>query len=154
MIELTTDIEMFRKFWMDEKENAPPFIASGTGAWHRSEEEFIDFCQSCERIYNINNVALLYVENMNGNADIHFSILRGQSVSVGDLRIIRDMLLEDYRMIFGWVGSKNRGLKKLLTSCQLRWYGFSMYKGHLRNRILEWHCYSLSREQFQASNTA
>lgn len=147
MFETTTDIEVFKRFWEDERDNTPLWLSKGNGAWHCTWEDFLDFCQNCERIYLIDNIALLYVESVDGNANIHFSVIRGHKVELEDLLEIRDLLLKDYQMIFGWCGSKNFGLKKLLTACQLKWYGFTMMKGWHRGKPLEWLCFSLQNDK-------
>jgi len=154
MFELTRDKEIFRKFWRDELENTPSWLAAGSHAWTCTEDDYLEFCDGCERIYIIDGTSLVYVENVNENANVHFSVLRGSKANIEDMLSIRDILINDYQMVFGWCGSKNWGLKKVLTQCQLKFYGFTMLKGWHRNRPMEWHCFSLSREQFSASNSA
>lgn len=151
MFELTTDENIWLKFWRDEKDNTPAHFQAGTGAWHRIQEEFLDWCRHCAQIYLIDDIALLYVENIDNNANIHFSVLRGHKPEMDDLLALRDILIQNYEMIFGWCGKHNVGLKRMLNACGLKFYGFEMVKGWHRNKPLEWQCYSLTREQY-ASN--
>lgn len=136
--------KVWKKFWEDEKANTPKFLNAGSQAWHTSWEDFEGFCEQCADIFLIDDVALVYVERIGDNANVHFSVLRGHGVEMDDLLNIRGELALEYKMVFGWCGSKNFGLKKILESCGLRYYGFKMLKGYCHGKPLEWDCYSLA----------
>ncbi len=144
MFSRTTDTDIFRQFWKDEQANEPEFFKAASKAWTETEEDFLAFCNRCDRIYLIDDVALLYVERANTHANIHFSVIRGQKVKTEDLLAIRAELFKDFTAIFGWCPRKNWGLKKILKACGFSYYGFSMLHGFYRGRPLEWDCFAVS----------
>lgn len=145
MFEITNDTELFRQFWLNERDRSPRWMADGNETWGCSWDDFKGFAAQCERVYGLDNTALLYVERIGNNANIHISILRGYGVNIPDLLEIRSELLQDYEMIFAWVGSHNRGLKRIVENCGLTFTGFKMYHGFTRKRLFEWHCYSIEK---------
>jgi len=81
MNRLIDDKEIFKKFWEDET-NMPRWFHDGSGAWHTSLEDFLGFCEQCWRIYLVNDVALVYLEQINSmTISIHLSVLRGHPTS-------------------------------------------------------------------------
>ncbi len=145
MFKRTTDEEVFKRFWNNDATATPQHFQDATHSWNTDWEDFLGFCEQCERVYLIDDSALVYVENVNGNANVHLSVMRGHTIQIEDCRAIRDALLRDYRMIFGWCGQKNRGLRKILEACGLRYYGFEMIHGWSHGKPLIWQCYSLTK---------
>lgn len=150
MYERTNDECLFKRLWHDEATNTPRWMQDGNGVWGCTWDDFRGFCEQCERIYTDGN-SLLYVERIGNNANIHFSIIRGEKVDVTDLIRVRNELLRDYEMIFGFCGTHNRGLKKILEACGLRENGFTMYHGFSHSKLLTWKCYSIHRDALNIS---
>ncbi len=130
--------ETLRKFWLSERDEMPLWFSDGANSKHVTWEEFKAFCDGMWKIYEIDD-ALVYVENIEGNANVHFSLLRGGKV--GDLSGIRDEIHKDFPLIFAWVGKHNRGLRKLMEGLGFKWDGLKMYWGKSHGRMLEWRCY-------------
>lgn len=129
---------VLRKFWKDEATNFPRWFCDGTNSNNVTWDEFKAFCERMWKIYKAGD-ALVYVEDVDGHAFVHFSLLRGGTI--GDLTAIRDEIHKEFPFIFGWVGKHNRGLRKLMGSLGFRWDGLKMYQGQSHGRMLEYHCY-------------
>lgn len=147
MFEITTDEDVFKKFWQNDAEKMPAYFQNGTHAFETCWDDFKGFCEQCDRIYLIDNVALLYVERRGQHANIHFSLVRGETIDIADLIKIRGELFKDFEMIFGWIGSKNRGLKQIIEQCGFHYDGFYMLKGQSHGKVLEWQCYSIRKHE-------
>ena len=141
----TRDEEVLKQFWIDETTNTPRHFQDGINAWRTSWEDFKGFCDNAERIYLIDNSALLYVERIDDKANIHFSLLRGKKVDIADLISIRDELLKDCICIFGYAGKHSWGLKRLLRECGLEHHGVEMLKGRYKNRVMTWQLFLCER---------
>lgn len=140
---ITKDIDeaTLYKFWQDEA-TLPQWFQDGSNAWGCSWEDFKEFANNCERIYLINDNALIYVENIDGQANVHISLLRGTTINIQDLKDIKADIHQTYPFIFGWVGRHNRGLKRMVTECGLQPNGLKMFYGKSHGRVMEWQCYS------------
>lgn len=141
--QLTRDENLFRQFYEDEK-TLPKWFQDGANNWGVTWDDFKAFCDKCERIYSTDN-ALVYVERISQNANLHFSLLRGSNVRIADLGAIRDELLADYDMLFAYVGSHNRGLKRIVEQCGMTANGLEMRKGESHGKVLVWHCYVVTK---------
>lgn len=150
---ITADENIWKKFWYDEQTSLPISFKDASNVWHTTEEDFLGFCKQCWRVYELDNVALLFVEKMNKSANIHFSILRGNEAKplIPDFIKIRDELFGDIEMIFGWAWARNKGLQRILESVGFKFHGFEMYHGHSRGRVLEWKCFSVDKTSCDAS---
>lgn len=145
----TTDEEVFKRFWRDEKDNAPRHIQDASDVWHTSWDEFRVFCENCE-VYLINNAALVYVEP---TGNIHFSLIRGSKIDfISDLIELRDELFKRFEILFGWAGTHSRGLKRILEAVGFEYEGFSMIHGESHGRSLEWHCYIVRKRYIAKDN--
>lgn len=133
---------------MDERVNAPRFLQDATDAWHCTEEDFLTFCRNCWKVFLVDE-ALVYVEN---SGEIHFSILRGAPLP--DLVPLRTFLLKQLSVIWGWVHPRNRGLIRFLETLGFEYHGYNMIYGQSHGKVLEWHCYILSREKFNVGKSA
>ncbi len=126
----------------------PQWYNDGTGSWHTSWEDFLAYCQNCWRIYEVDNVALIYVQRFGDKANIHFSLLRGSKVDfLKELIDIRNDLLLEVELLFGFVGRHNPGLKRIIEQVGFSWKGFSMILGESHGRVLHWRCYSVHQDQ-------
>ena len=142
MFYITTDTEIFKKFWENDSTAMPRWFQDGVKTWDTSLEDFLGFCDDCERVYVMDDVALLYVQKIGDSANIHFSLLRGEMPSQETQIAVRDDIYKSYDRIFGWCGSRNRGLKKILEFVGLTFNGFKMWHGTSHDQVLEWHCYA------------
>lgn len=142
----TKDEELFKKFWWDEKENSPRYFNDSGDTWHCSEADFLDFCSKMWRVYCVDGIALVYIEPSGG---VHLSVLRGSDNAnlVSDLIVMRNEVLQKLPVLFGWVGAKNRGIRKLMEGIGFHFDGFTMLKGESHGRVLEWHCYLISQKE-------
>ncbi len=143
--QITNDEQLFKRVWTSERDDVPRFFSDGSHTKTTSWADFKGFCEQCDRTYSLNGQGILYVERIGYNANIHFSLIRGEKVELNDLISIRDEIFQDFELIFGWVGLHNRPLKRLIESCGLRYDGFRMYYGESHGRLLEWRCYSLAK---------
>lgn len=148
MYERCTDEEVFKRFWKNDATDTPKHFQASTRSFDTSWEDYLAFCLACERVYLLDDVALLYIERVGDNANIHFSLIRGERVDVNDLLAIRNALFKDYQIIYGWCGNRNKGLRQMLEACGLKWRGFTMHNTYYRGRVMAWHCHSLSRQEF------
>ncbi len=146
MYELTTDADTFRTFWQDEL-NTPQWCQDGSNTWYTDEQHFLDWCKACWKIYVINDIALVYARKIDRIASVHFSFLRGNDVKtvVPDLFEIRDTFLQDADMLFAYVGTHNRELRKIVENLGFTYQGFKMYEGFSHKRLLTWRCYTLNK---------
>lgn len=146
MFELTNDKQLFKTFWADER-NTPRWCQDGSDTWYTTEQDFLDWCKACWKVYNINDIALVYAKRLDRTASVHFSFLRGNDVKtvIPDLMEIRDELLKDVNYLFGYVGTHNRALKRIVEVLGFRYDGFKMYEGFSHNRLLEWQCFTLHK---------
>ena len=135
--------EELQKFWIEERDNMPQWFQDGSQAWGCSWEDFKGFYEQCERVYNLGDI-LVYVEKIGEYANLHISLLRGAKIDIPTLLNIRDELLKDYKLLFAWVGKHNRGLKKIVEQCGLKYDGLQMFHGESHGRVLEWRCYSIA----------
>lgn len=145
MYALTNDKQVFKQFWADERDNTPRWVNDGSHTWTCTEQDFLAFCDNAERIYLIDECALLYIERIDDKANIHFSLLRGAKVNVPDLIEIRGELFQDYAFIFGYAEVHNRGLKQILRKCGFEHRGITMLKGSSHNKVLEWQLFIIGK---------
>lgn len=141
---LTRDLDLFRKFYEDEK-TLPKWFQESSNNWGVTWDDFKAFCDKCERIYQINRTTLIYVERIGGNGNLHFSQLRGYNIHTESLRTIRDALLTDYDMLFAWIGRHNRGLKSIVEQCGMTANSVEMRKGQSHGKVLVWQCYTVTK---------
>lgn len=139
----TRDKELFRVFWLDERENTPQWFQDGSNVWHTTWKEFQDFCDGMWRIYSVDDKMLIYVEK---NGEIHLSLRRGEKVEMADLIALRNTVLIHLKSVFGWVGKHNKGMKRIVEELDFKPCGFSMFHGASHGCVLEWECYAVSRE--------
>jgi hypothetical protein len=145
MIYETRNRHLFKKFWMDEKEHMPRWFVDGTNSKKVTWQEFQDFCHSMWRIYSIDDKALVYFEKIRNHANVHFSLLRGEKIDTEPLISIRDEIIRDVNLIFGWSGTHNRGLCKMLEAVGFQYDGLKMLFGESHGRVLEWKCYTYKK---------
>lgn len=133
------------KYWEDEKQ-APRYFNDATDSWRTTKEQFLEFCAKCAEIHEFGERAVIYIEDV-GHAQIHFSVLRGARVTdlIPDFIKLRDETLKRYKMIFGWVCSKNVGLKRILRACEFEHNGMRMFHHQSHGRVMEWHCFAKKR---------
>ena len=139
----TKDKDTLLKYWKDDHE-APLWFREDNDTWHLTEDVFLGFCEQCWKIFEIDGHALLYVEKIGENANIHFSLLRGTPVPMDDLQELKAYLLSEFNMVFGWITKHNRGLMKVCEQLGLNDYGVRMYHGENRGKVTEWRCYSVN----------
>ncbi len=144
MFRLTRDETLFRQFYEAEQQ-MPRWFADGNNTWTTDWESFQVFCNKCERIYEIDGQALIYVERCENNGNLHFSLLRGTPVNISELTAIRDILLADYNTLLAWIGSHNRGLKHIVEQCGMVNTNVEMRKGFTRNKVFVWQLYSVDK---------
>ena len=137
------DEALLRKFWDADSASFPKFWKDANETWGTSFEEFRD---RQWKTYSINDVALVYIEPVGENANLHFSLLRGKSADMNDLLELRGKLEAEYPILFGWCLSKNRGLATLLESLDFRYDGLDMRYGHSRGQVLQYKCYTYRRK--------
>lgn len=135
------DKERLLVYWRDEQNSSKWYKASNYTD-DCTDESFLDFC-SRHRIFEINECALLYVEEVEPNImKLHFSVLRGTKPDLlADLIEIRNMLFrEGATVIFGWVLRENHPLKRLCEKAGLYWNGRVFEEG-------KWfrHCYAMDK---------
>ncbi len=143
----TNDQELFKRFWQDEKENSPRYFNDSGNTWHCSETDFLDFCSRMWRIYCVDETALVYIES---SGEVHLSVLRGSNSAnlISELIEMRNEVLQKLPLLFGWVGAKNRGIRKLMEGIGFQFKGFTMIKGESHGKVLEWHCYTVLQKEF------
>lgn len=140
----TNDQELFKIFWLDESINFPVWWSDATNSKRVSWQEFKDFCARMWRVYSIDDKALVFFEKMGTQAVVHFSLLRGQTVDSEPLIALRDEILVDCELIFGWCATKNRGLATILKDVGFVFDGLTMRQGI--SKVLEYKCYMYYRK--------
>lgn len=143
--ELTRDQTLFKTFWRDERDNMPRWFRDGSNSHRCKWRDFKAFCDRMERIYCIDGGCLVYAERVERAANLHFSLLRGRHITIADLIEILDKLLKEFDMLFCYVGSHNRGLKKIVESCGLTSNGLEMRHSQSHGKVLVWKCYNIVR---------
>lgn len=136
------------EYWREER-TYPKWWREADETWNQTEEEFLDFCHQCHKIYELDDVALLYLEKPTPKTvNIHFSLKRGCDAyhMVNDLVAIRNETFKTIELIFGWVHIRNKGLRKILEDCGFYWHGFSMFYG--QTKVSEWRCHSCARSEY------
>ena len=146
MIRIVENIDSLAKY-REAELLSPRWFKDACDTWHLTDEEFRGFCNNCYRFYEINDNALIYCEKTSPESvNIHLGILRGARIDIGNLLIIRDDLFKEFEMIFGFVESHNRMVKRICEEVGLYFYGLTMLHGSSHGRPIEWHCYSANRE--------
>lgn len=135
----------YERFWREERENTPQWFADGSNAWQTSWEDFKGFCNQCWKVYDLGDV-LIYVERVGEAANIHISVMRGAEIEMGRLEAIRDELFQTFPILFGWIGTHNRGLKRIAERLGFRLNGARMLYGQSHGKVLKWDCYSVHRK--------
>lgn len=128
-VDVENDKESLLRFWVDEQ-CSPHWLKESNSTDDCTDESFLAFCGR-HRIFEINDVALLYTEEVEPNiVKIHFSVLRGNGDKVlDDLKEIRDQLFfEGTKIIFGYVLKANRPLKRLCRELGLEFNGLTHEK--------------------------
>lgn len=133
--------EILLKFWQAEQDT-PEWYRASTELWRTTKDEFLALCEKSE-IYIIGE-CLVFVEP---SGELHFSVLKGAKIDVEPFWELREQLFTRYSFLFGWVLSKNRGVRKLCESAGLRFTGLKMFYGGFRGRLLEWHCYGIKKQK-------
>lgn len=141
----TQDLQLFEEFWREEVERMPRWWQDSTNALKTTWDDFQDFCSNMWKIWSVDDVALVYTEKIGNHANIHFSMKRGAKIDIQDLIGIRDELLKDFRLIFGWSATKNKGLCRILEDCGFKWDGLTMLYGESRGKVFEYKCYTYKR---------
>lgn len=152
MFRETQDEALLREFWQDEQ-IYPQWYRDANNAWTQTWEEHLDFCKSCWRIY-ANENSLVYVE---ASGNLHFAVGRNiklddQRANGRDLILLRDKLLTEFSQLFGWVNSRNWGLKRLFSELGFKDSGVRMIKGHSHGNVLVWNCYAQIRKSVRIVN--
>ena len=156
MFQECNDQEVFKIFWRNEKDCTPRWFNDGSQTWHCSESDFLEFCANSWKVFCVDNTALVYVEKDGVCANVHLSILRGSDASdlLENLIKLRNELLKDFELLYAWVCTRDRGLKRLMDGLGFSWYGFTMIHGTTHGKVMEWKNYSISRrELFLAKDT-
>lgn len=137
------DEALLRKFWDADSTSFPRFWKDASETWGTSFEEFhVRQWQT----YSVDDVALVYIEPVGENANLHFSLLRGKSVDMTELLELRGTLEAKYPILFGWCLAKNRGLARLLENLDFRYDGLDMRHGSSHNQVLKYKCYTYKRK--------
>ncbi len=145
-VNVDNDKDFLLQFWREEQAS-PRWFRESNQTDECTDESFFAFCDR-HRIFAINEVALLYTEEIEPNiVKIHFSILRGNGNKVADdLKEIRDQLFEEgAKIIFGYVLRINRPLKRLCKELGLGFNGM-VYEGR--------QCFSIDRRSVFATPDA
>ncbi len=147
MYRITNDTELFKLFWSDERQNSPRYFNDSGSTWVCTETDFQGFCQRMWRVYNVDDRALVYIEP---SGEVHLSVLRGADTSnlVTDLIEMRNEVLQEKPLLFGWVGAKNRGIRKLMKSIGFKFQGFSMWYGESHSKVLQWDCFVATQKEY------
>ncbi len=122
----------------------PRHFCDGTSSKITSWDDFKAFCDKCERIYDIDGNGLVYVERIEGNGMLHFSIIRGIQIPYDVLQDIHDELLTHYRTIFGWIHRRNKGLQRIVEQCGLQRTELEMRWRESHGKVMVWDCYAKS----------
>lgn len=138
---------LFKMFWQDERDNFPRFWTDATNSKKVSWQEFKDFCAKMWKVYCVDDKALVYFEKVGHHANVHFSLMRKAKIDPTDLEKMRDEMLCETKLIFGWVVTRNRGLANMLKSLGFRHDArFDKSEGDSHGRPLQYHCYLYSRK--------
>ena len=138
--EVEFDTRLLKYFRAEQ--NSPKWLKTALDTDDATDETFEAFCNR-HRMFEIDDVALLYLEKKDSLTEIHFSMLRGAKCDlVGDLIEIRDMLFaEGTSIIYGWVMRVNRPLRRLCANVGLYFTGSEYGEG--KGKKL---CYAISRK--------
>jgi hypothetical protein len=145
MIRIVTDEPTLMRYFENDK-TAPRWFKDANGIDGMSAEYYLGFCKNCWRIYEIDDVALLYCEEGKKAIGIHFSVMRGKSVPMHDLWLIRNAVFQEFEMIFGWVARQNKGTQRMCVELGLEYRGMKMLNGSTHGKVIEWKCYSMTRQ--------
>lgn len=142
---MATSLNRLKEFWEEERDNMPRWFQDGSQAWGCSWEDFKGFYDQCEKVYDLGDT-LIYVENIDGMANLHVSTLRGVKIDIPKWKEIRDELLTKYTILFAWIGKHNRGLRRIIEQCDFKYHGLQMFHGTSHGKVLEWRCYSIASQ--------
>jgi RimJ/RimL family protein N-acetyltransferase len=139
-----TDTATLLKYW-DAEHQFPQWFVEANDVWIMTEELFLGFCQQCWKIYEVDGQALVYVEKIGDNAEIHVSVLRGIDVQtiLPSLIELRNEVLKHCEMLFGWMVRQNKGMQRVAEAIGMKFYGLKMFHGAFHGRVIEWRCYSM-----------
>lgn len=146
MYKEVTDEATWLKYW-DAEHQFPQWFIEANDVWIMTEESFLGFCRQCWKIYEVDGQALIYIEKIGDNAEIHVAVLRGADVKTISPSLIelRQEVLKAFEMLFGWIVRQNRGMQRIAEAIGMKFYGLRMYHGHFHGQVIEWHCYSMSK---------
>lgn len=71
-------------------------------------------------------------------------------LALGGFTLRRRLFSQGAQEISAWVASKNRPLVKLVRAMGLAWKGIEMAKGKYHDRVIHWHRYAQTREEWKA----
>jgi len=145
---LTKDESLFKRFY-DDEQTYPRHFQESNNTWGNGWDDFKAFCDKCERIYSINGTALVYAERIDDKCNLHFSIIRGTNIDLAALITIRDDLLASYGMLFAYVGSHNRGLRKIVEQLDMVHNGIEMRVGETHGKVIIWQLFTVSRNSLK-----
>lgn len=135
------------KYYRAEQE-LPRWYRDSTRVKNASEEQFLEFCEKCTAIFEIDDTALIYCEDRgNSICEVHFSMIRGTEVPITVMRKARDIVLREYNSIFGWVLKRNRGLRRAMIELEFTPNGVEMIEGNSHGKVLQWDCYWLTKDK-------
>lgn len=132
---------ILESYWQVEQQS-PRWFQESSGAWERKDE--LSFCAKCHSIYEIQGKALVYIEKVGHNAEIHFSIK--EKIEISDLVALKFELLREFDVLFGWILRQNRGMRKVAEQIGFRYDGLRMFYGSSHGKVLEWYCYTVAKE--------
>ncbi len=122
----------------------PRHFCDGASSKITSWDDFKAFCDRCERIYDVDGKGLIYVENVEGKGQLHFSKLRGADVDIASIKDVHDDICKYYKIIFGWIYRRNKGLQRIVEQCGLKFTGLEMRHKISHGKIMIWDCYANS----------
>lgn len=134
--------------WWQIEQNSPKWFKDANSLWGETWDDFNKFCQGCDRIYDLGDV-IIYVQKDQDSANIHIGAVRHARIDIKALCIIRDKLLIEFQVVYGWVLRHNRGIAKLANAVGMTFNGVRMFRGESRGRLLEWRCHAMSKNNFQ-----
>lgn len=140
--QVTCDTSILKQFWLEERDNMPRHFRDSSDSWRVTWDEFKDFCDN-RRVYHIGD-ALIYIEPQGDVGQIHFSILRGSEIP--DFTALRDELLTEFQVLYGWISPRNRGLRRTVQGLGFHYDGFKLWQHYSYGRVLEWHCWLVTRK--------
>lgn len=126
---------------------SPRWYKDACDVWNLDEDTFLGFCEQCYRIYELGDAIIYCEKTSDTTVEIHFSILRGGKIDVDDLKTLRDELLKEFDMVFGWVVNRNYAVKRICEKVGLRHYGVTMLHGSTHGKPIEWQAYSINKLQ-------